>query len=109
MKTLHTIDNVWVHQPTNTAVFANMLKNAAPARSGDLVMVEIISVCDWHDAMGYDYLTDYSVTCDGLRKYLAEHTDTTYWSAPREEFFYSTAAEAAAAGGFTKVIVEDLS
>ena len=69
--------------------------------------VEIINICDWTDAMGFDYMTKYEVTVTALDKYLEEHPDTTYWSAPREEFFHSVAAMTAWRGGFTKVIVED--
>ena len=105
MKTLPVMDIVWIHQQTGNVVLG------CPADHEDVrfAPIEIINVCAWIDAMGYDYLTKYSVTVEGLEKYLAEHTDTTYWSAPREDFFHSTAALAAYAGGFTKVIVEDLS
>ena len=103
---LPVMDTVYIYRPTGDAPifgqqhFADNINYAG---------IEIINICDWEDAMGFDYLTKYEVTVTALKKYLEEHTDTTYWSAPREEFFHTSAAEKAYEGGFTKVIVEDLS
>ena len=72
-------------------------------------VIQAISIIDWMDAMGFDWKTPYAETQVALDEYLANHLDTTYFAAPREEFSFGRAARTAADGGYSKVIVEDLS
>jgi hypothetical protein len=70
--------------------------------------VEVIGIITWLDerpGLG----DNYQETCRYLKEFLKDNPDTTYYAEPRESFFIFKAREIAARGGFTKVIVEDLS
>ena len=85
MTDLKVMETIYIHQPTGNVVMG------APADPADERFAAI------------------KVTSAALKVFLSENPEVTYWSEEKHNFFVSEAARVAYAGGFSTVIVENMS
>ena len=82
MTDLKVMETIYIHQPTGNVVMG------APADPAD---------------------ERFAATSAALKVFLSENPEVTYWSEEKHNFFVSEAARVAYAGGFSTVIVENMS
>ena len=105
MTDLKVMETIYIHQPTGNVVMG------APADPADerFAAIKVVGVIDLLDSQGFELMDDYAVTSAALKVFLSENPEVTYWSEEKHNFFVSEAARVAYAGGFSTVIVENMS
>ncbi len=74
----------------------------------DEQQIEVVSICDVDAPKPEDFDFDWDKLVPAFQAWCREN-GFWYYARPREDFFIFEAVEEAAANGFKKVLVEDLS